>query len=163
MENIAYLCEQIPKMIKDPVKKNRLIAVHSFTVFPHDMNYAGSLFGGKLMYEMDIAGVKVVRRALYGTGSDGCVTASVDRIDFKKPAQMGDLITMTSEIKAIGKSSVQVRITVDRESLTGYVEEICAANFTFVAIKDKKPFHHGLSFEKLEANEDEENTPANKV
>lgn len=133
---------------------DRLTAVHSFTVFPQDMNYADSLYGGKLMYEMDIAGVKVVRRALYGTGSDGCVTASVDRIDFKKPAEMGDLITMTSEIKALGKSSVQVRIKVMRESLIGDVEEICAANFTFVAIKDKKPFHHGLSFEKLE-REDE--------
>jgi len=127
------------------------------------MNYAGSLFGGKGMAEMDIAGVKVVRRALYGTDSDGCVTASVDRIDFKKPAQMGDLVTMTSEIKALGRSSVQVRITVVRESLTGYVEEICAANFTFVAIKDKKPFPHGLNFEKLEAEEDEESKPTNKV
>jgi hypothetical protein len=39
-------------------------------------------------------------------------------------------------------------------------EEICAANFTFVSVKDKKPFPHGLSFEKLEAEEDEAN---NKV
>lgn len=154
MKDIAYLCELNSKMIKDSVKKNKLTAVHSFTVFPQDMNYAGSLFGGKVMAEMDIAGVKVVRRALYGTGADGCVTASVDRIDFKKPAQMGDLITMTSEIKAFGKSSIQVRIRVDRESLIGEVEEICAANFTFVAIKDKKSFPHGLNFEKLEADED---------
>lgn len=150
-------------MIKDQIKKNRLTAVHSFTVFPQDMNYAGSLFGGKVMAEMDIAGVKVVRRALYGCGSDGCVTASVDRIDFKRPAQLGDLITMTSEIKALGKSSIQVRIRVDRESLTGFVEEICAANFTFVAIKDKKPFPHGLTFEKLEDEVDEQINPDNKA
>jgi len=159
VENNNYLCE----MIKDPTKKNRLTAVHSFTVFPHDMNYAGSLFGGKVMAEMDIAGVKVVRRALYSSGSDGCVTASVDRIDFKKPAQMGDLITMTSEIKALGKSSIQVRIKVDRESDIGFVEEICSANFTFVAMKDKKPFPHGLSFEKLEREEDEQIRTDNKI
>lgn len=150
------------EMAKITPKKSKLIAVHSFTVFPQDMNYAGSLFGGKVMAEMDIAGVKVVRRALYGTGADGCVTASVDRIDFKKPAQLGDLITMTAVIKALGKSSVQVRITVTRESLTGDAidEEICAANFTFVSVKDKKPYPHGLSFDKLEAEEDETN---NKV
>ena len=150
------------EMAKITPKKSKLIAVHSFTVFPQDMNYAGSLFGGKVMAEMDIAGVKVVRRALYGTGADGCVTASVDRIDFKKPAQLGDLITMTAVIKALGKSSVQVRITVTRENLNGSVmdEEICAANFTFVSVKDKKPYPHGLSFEKLEAEEDETN---NKV
>ena len=106
-------------MIIDKTRKNKLTAVHSFTVFPQDLNYADSLFGGKVMAEMDIAGVKVVRRALYGTGADGCVTASVDRIDFKKPAFLGDLITMVAEIKAIGKSSLQVRITVTRESIMG--------------------------------------------
>jgi acyl-CoA hydrolase len=142
-------------MIIDNVKKNKLTAVHSFTVFPQDLNYANSLFGGKVMAEMDIAGVKVVRRALYGTGADGCVTASVDRIDFKKPAFLGDLITMVAQIKAIGKSSLQVRITVSRESIMGEIDDVCAANFTFVAMKDKKPYHHGLSFELLESNENE--------
>lgn len=128
---------------------NKLISSHSFTVFPQDLNYANTLFGGKIMSEMDIAGVKVVRRALYGSGADGSVTASVDRIDFKKPAFLGDLIVMSSEIKSIGTSSVNVRITVNRESPTGEIEEICVANFTFVAMKDKRPFKHGLSFEKL--------------
>jgi len=142
-------------MIIDKTKKSKLTAVHSFTVFPQDLNYANSLFGGKVMAEMDIAGVKVVRRALYGTGADGCVTASVDRIDFKKPAFLGDLITMVSEIKTLGKSSIQVKITVTRESIMGDIDYICAANFTFVAMKDKKSFKHGLTFDILEPKEDE--------
>ena len=128
---------------------DKLTATHSFTVFPQDMNYAGSLYGGKMMYEMDISGVKVVRRALYGTDADGCVTASVDRIDFQKPAFLGDLITMVAEIKAFGRSSIQVRIKVTSESVTGKIDDICAANFTFVAMKDKKPFPHGLCFDKI--------------
>ena len=139
-------------MIIDNTQKNKLTAVHSFTVFPQDLNYADTLFGGKVMAEMDIAGVKVVRRALYGTGAEGAVTASVDKIDFKKPAFLGDLITMVAVIKAIGKSSLQIKITVTRESTMGFIDEICAANFTFVAMKDKKPFPHGLNFELLETN-----------
>jgi acyl-CoA hydrolase len=139
-------------MIIDNTQKNKLTAVHSFTVFPQDLNYADTLFGGKVMAEMDIAGVKVVRRALYGTGAEGAVTASVDKIDFKKPAFLGDLITMVAEIKAIGKSSLQIKITVTRESTMGFIDEICAANFTFVAMKDKKSFPHGLNFELLETN-----------
>lgn len=125
---------------------DKLTAVHSFTVFPSDLNYVGSLFGGKVAMEMDLAGVKVVRRILYGTNADGCVTASVDRIDFKKPAFLGDLITMIAEIKAFGKSSIQVRVKVNRESVTGDIEDICVANLTFVAIKNKKSFKHGLTF-----------------
>lgn len=138
-------------MIVDKTQKNKLTAVHSFTVFPQDLNYADTLFGGKVMAEMDIAGVKVVRRALYGTGADGAVTACVDRIDFKKPAFLGDLITMIAEIKTLGKSSIQTKISVSRENTMGVIEDICAANFTFVAMKDKKSFPHGLSFELLES------------
>jgi acyl-CoA hydrolase len=128
---------------------NKLMAIHSFTVFPQDLNYAGSLFGGKVLQEIDLAAVKVVRRALYDTGSDGCVTASFDRVDFNRPAFLGDLITMVAEIKSFGKSSIQVRIKVTRESIDGEVSDVCAANVTFVAIKDKKPFLHGLSFDNL--------------
>jgi len=142
-------------MIIDRTQKDKLTAVHSFTVFPQDLNYADTLFGGKVMAEMDIAGVKVVRRALYGTGAEGAVTASVDRIDFKKPAFLGDLITMVAEIKTLGKSSIQIKISVSRESQQGFIEDICAANFTFVAMTNKKPFPHGLSFEKLEFKSDE--------
>lgn len=136
-------------------KGDKLKATHSFTVFPQDLNYEDTLFGGIIMQHMDISGVKVVRRALYGTGADGAVTASVDRIDFKKPAFLGDLITMVAEIKTLGKSSLQVKISVNRESQEGKIEDICAANFTFVAMKDKKSFPHGLSFDKLENKSDE--------
>ena len=131
---------------------DRLKATHSFTVFPQDLNYADTLFGGCVMSHMDVAGVKVVRRALYGTDCDGAVTASVDKIDFKKPAFLGDLITMSAEIKAIGRSSLQIKISVSRESQKGDIEDICASNFTFVSMKDKKSHPHGLSFEKLLTN-----------
>ena len=129
--------------------KNKLVAVHSFTVFPQDLNYNGTLFGGTVLSNMDLSGVKVVRRALYETGADGCVTASFDKVDFHKPAFLGDIITMVAEIKAFGKSSIQVRIKVTRESVTGEIDDICAANVTFVAMKDKKPFQHGLCFDVI--------------
>ena len=121
-------------------KGNKLEAKHSFTVFPHDLNYAGALFGGVVMQHIDLAGVKVVRRALYGTGADGCVTVSFERMDFKKPAFLGDLITMTATIKSLGRTSIQVRVVVTRESVYGDTEEICAANVTFVSTKNKEPF-----------------------
>lgn len=46
-------------MITDGIDKNKLIAVHSFTVFPQDLNYADTLFGGKVMAET-IFGTKVI-------------------------------------------------------------------------------------------------------
>jgi acyl-CoA thioesterase YciA len=130
-------------------KVNKLEAVHSFTVMPKDLNYSDSLFGGKIMYEMDYAGAKVVRRALYGTECDGLVTASAERIDFNRPAFQGDIVTMVATIKSLGRSSIQVRIKVRREGKTGETEQICAANFTFVSMKDNKSYAHGLCFNDL--------------
>jgi acyl-CoA hydrolase len=138
-------------------KIDKLSATHSFTVMPKDCNFnrrSGSqindtLFGGKLMYEMDYAGAKIARRATYDVEIDAIVTASTDKINFERPAFIGDLITMTAVIKALGRSSIQIRIKVKRESLKGEVEQICSANMTFVTIKNGVPFPHELSFENL--------------
>jgi acyl-CoA hydrolase len=36
----------------DKIRRNKLTAVHSFTVFPQDLNYGDTLFGGKVMSEI---------------------------------------------------------------------------------------------------------------
>lgn len=55
--------------IKTPNIKivNQIEAIHSFIVFPEDLNYVGSLFGGKVLAEMDLTAAKAARRLLYGT------------------------------------------------------------------------------------------------
>jgi acyl-CoA hydrolase len=139
---------------------NKIESVHSFTVMPKDCNFNRNfengkndiLFGGKLMYEIDYAGAKVVRRATYDVECDMIVTASTDKINFERPGYLGDLINMIATIKAVGRSSIQVRVKVHREGLDGTYEQICSANMTFVCIKNGKSFPHGLNFEKLEGN-----------
>lgn len=136
---------------------NKLEAVHSFTVMPKDCNFNRNhengkndiLFGGKLMYEIDYAGATIARRATYDIDCDTVVTASTDRINFERPAFLGDIVTMTATIKALGTSSIQIRVKVKRESLQGYIEQICSANMTFVAIKDGGPVAHCLNFDRL--------------
>jgi acyl-CoA hydrolase len=136
---------------------NKLESVHSFTVMPKDCNFNKNhnngkndiLFGGKLMYEIDYAGAKVARRATYNVDCDMVVTASVDKTNFERPAYLGDIITMTATIKALGTTSIQIRVKVQREGLDGHVEQICSSNMTFVSIKNGKPVKHNLNFEKL--------------
>jgi acyl-CoA hydrolase len=139
-------------------KVNKVEAVHSFTVMPKDCNFNLDkstnsnriLFGGKIMYDMDFAAAKVARRATYGVGADMVVTASMDKINFDKPAFIGDIVTYTATVKALGRTSIQIRVRVVREDVEGNVEHICSSNTTFVTIKDGKPFPHKLTFEKLE-------------
>lgn len=127
-------------------KKKSFECRHSFTVFPNDLNFVGTLFGGKLLAEMDIAAAKLARRLVYNNPDvDGCVTVSSDA-EFIKPAFQGDIIKMVVKLKTIGRSSLGMRIQVEREDLRGYVELIATGNFTFVSIKDKKSMPHGVSF-----------------
>jgi len=139
-------------------KINKVEAIHSFTVMPRDCNFNLDkstnrnriLFGGKILYDMDFAAAKVARRACYGVGADRIVTASMDKVNFDKPAYLGDIVTYTATIKALGRSSIQIRVRVNREDSVGNVEHICSSNMTFVTVKDGKPFRHDLTFEKLE-------------
>jgi len=136
---------------------NKLEAEHSFIVMPKDCNYnmdedgnvMRTLFGGKLLYDLDFAAAKIARRATYDVDCDMVVTASVDKTNFDKPAFIGDIITYTSTIKALGKSSIQIRIKVIRESRKGVVELISTSNMTFVTMKGGKPTPHELTFKKL--------------
>jgi acyl-CoA hydrolase len=102
------------------------------------------------MYDIDFAGYMVVRRALYGVDADTIVTASIDKMDFKRPSFIGDIVIMTASIKSFGKSSINVRVKAVRENTKGEIENICSVSMVFVAIKNGKPMAHNLNFEKLE-------------
>lgn len=115
---------------------------HSFTVFPDGLNYFGTLFGGKVLAEMDIAAAKAVRRLLYNTNCDGAATVSIDKVDFRKPGKLGDLVEITAEITRLGRTSIHLFVLVNKEDDTGKVENICEATFTFVALKEGKPSPH---------------------
>ena len=120
-----------------------------FTVFPEHINFVGTLFGGVLLGKMDIAAATLARKLLYGTDSDGAVTASMDKVDFICPGHIGDLITIKSTLKSLGRSSILMQCKVYREDRQGQVTKMCSAMFTFVAMKDGKPTPHNLSFPDL--------------
>lgn len=118
-------------------------SLHTFTVFPEDLNYTGSLFGGKILAEMDIAAIKPVRRVLYGSDCEGAVTVSLDKVDFKNPAYLGDIIEMKARIIRMGRTSIDVEVEVSREDQNGGIAGICDARFTFVSVKNNEPHPHG--------------------
>ncbi len=115
---------------------------HSFIVFPEDLNYAGTLFGGKVLAEMDLTAAKAARRILYHTSCNGAVTASLNKVDFKRPALLGDIIELTATITRLGRTSIDIYVHVSKENQLGEIETICEASFVFVSVKDGKPYPH---------------------
>ena len=61
-------------------------------VLPNHTNNLNTLFGGKLMYWMDMAAGICV----YKNTKKMSVTASVDNISFKSPVYKGDIVTTVS-------------------------------------------------------------------
>ena len=123
--------------------------ITDFTVFPEHINFVGSLFGGVLLGKIDIAAATLARKLLYNTNADGAVTASMDKVDFLLPGNVGDLITIKSVLKSLGRSSLLIQCKVYKEDMKGNTEKMCTAMFTFVAMKEGKPYPHGLSFALL--------------
>ena len=118
--------------------------LHTFTVFPENLNYGGTLFGGKVLAEMDIAAANTVRRLLYNFEYDTIVTASLDKVDFIAPGVLGDIIEMRSRLVSAGRTSMAINVTVQKEDTKGKITRICEARFTFVVLKNGKPLPHNL-------------------
>lgn len=126
------------------VTQQQFSLTHSFTVFPDDLNYAGSLFGGKLLSEMDIAAATLARKLLYVTDCEAAVTVKVGQVEFLSPARLGDYVFMEVEVTRLGTTSIEMHLKVQAESMSGVVTHICEADFTFVALKAGKPHPHFL-------------------
>lgn len=117
----------------------------SFFVFSKDLNYGETLFGGKLLAEMDCEAAKVARAVIWDSEADGVVTASFERVDFKAPAKKGDLVIMEADVVNFGRTSMRIEIGVWIKKGLNRKDwiEICTAAATFVALKDGKPHPHG--------------------
>jgi acyl-CoA hydrolase len=63
------------------------------------------------------------------------VTASIDRVDFREPIHVGDLVVMKSSVNYVGKTSMEVGVRVEAEELlTGRRRHTNSCYLTFVAV-----------------------------
>lgn len=103
-------------------------------VLPQHTNQLGNLLGGQLMHWIDICA------ALSASKHSGivCVTASVDKIDFKEPVKLGDMVTIIASVNRAFNTSVEVGVKVNAENLTkGNKIHTNSAYFTFVGVDEK--------------------------
>lgn len=106
-------------------------------VLPHHTNQLGNLLGGQLMHWIDICA------ALSASKHSGrvCVTASVDKIDFREPIRLGDIVTLTASVNRAFNTSVEVGVKVFTENfVNGKNLHTNSAYLTFVGVdKNGKP------------------------
>ena len=103
-------------------------------VMPNDTNNLNTLFGGKLMYWMDMAAAICAHKHT----NNVVVTASVDNITFKAPIHKGDIVTLNAFITRVFNSSMEIFIEVTAQNSNKKEKiESNTAFFTFVALNEK--------------------------
>lgn len=75
---------------------------------PRDTNANGDIFGGWLLSQMDLAGGVAASKVARGRTA----TVAIDRMSFLVPVKMGAVVSCYTEVMAVGRSSIQVRVEV---------------------------------------------------
>ncbi len=100
---------------------------------PSHANPAGNVHGGEIMKMIDDAAGAVAVRHARGT----VVTASIDRLDFREPVYVGNLVFLKASINCVGRTSMEVGVRVEAEDLrSGEVRHTASAYLTFVALDE---------------------------
>ena len=121
----------------------------TFVVFPKDLNPSvGTLFGGKLLAEMDTCAGTLCKRLLRKSECNAFVTAKIKSVLFNKPAFLGDIITVHGKLSALDETGADVYILVTKEIANGpdkgQTVKIASGVFQMVSIKDGKRHPHGV-------------------
>lgn len=106
-------------------------------MMPQHSNNLDHVFGGVILAMMDTASaVSAIRHA-----RRNCVTVSVDRVDFREPIHLGELVIMKCSVNYAGRTSMEVGVRVEAENLqTGIRRHTNSCYLTFVAIdKNGRP------------------------
>lgn len=118
-------------------------------VLPNHTNQLGTLFGGQLMYWIDMCASLSAEKH----NQRICVTASVDKVDFINPVRLGDAVTLVSSVNRVFNTSMEIGVKVFAQNFKeGTVKHTNSAYLTFVAVDSEgKPVR---AFEALpETNE----------
>jgi acyl-CoA thioesterase YciA len=99
---------------------------------PSDVNQNGSVFGGWVMSQVDMAGGQTAMRRARGR----VATVSVDAFVFKSPLAIGDIVSFYADIVSTGTTSIKVAVSVyaERNPENPVIIKVTEAVLTYVAI-----------------------------
>lgn len=99
-------------------------------MLPSHSNFNGKIHGGYILSLLD----QIAFACASKHSGAYCVTASVDTVDFLKPIEIGELVTMKASVNYVGNSSMVIGIRVEAENIqTGAVKHCNSSHITMVA------------------------------
>ena len=99
-------------------------------MLPSHSNFSGKIHGGHILNLMDQIAFACASRH----SGNYCVTASVNKVDFLNPIEVGELVTLKASINYTGKTSMVVGVRIESENIrTGEIKHCNSSYFTMVA------------------------------
>ena len=113
-------------------------------MMPRDTNAFGTIFGGVILSEIDLAAAVEAHRHHSGR----LVTVAMDGVVFRAPVHVGDCVSFFTETVRIGHTSIRVKIRVwaERRFSSGSEVFVTEAEATMVAVGahgEKVPIRKG--------------------
>jgi uncharacterized protein (TIGR00369 family) len=102
-------------------------------MLPSHSNFSGKIHGGHILNLMD----QIAFACASKHSENYCVTASVNKVDFLNPIEVGELVTLKASINYSGRTSMVVGLRVESENIrTGKKKHCNSSYFTMVAKDD---------------------------
>lgn len=99
-------------------------------MLPSHSNFSGKIHGGYVLNLMD----QVAFACASKHSGQYCVTASVNKVDFLNPIEVGELINLKASVNYTGRTSMVVGLRVESENIqTGTIKHCNSSYFTMVA------------------------------
>ena len=105
------------------------------TLLPRDTNYHGTIFGGVILSQIDLAGAGTAWRYT----QHNFVTVSMEEVKFLQPVFVGDEISYWGKILKVGRTSICVQVRVEaRRRESHELVEVTRAVVTYVAVDEQR-------------------------
>ncbi|MGC1205385.1 MAG: acyl-CoA thioesterase [Flavobacteriaceae bacterium] len=99
-------------------------------MLPSLSNFSGKIHGGYILNLMD----QIAFACASKHSRNYCVTASVNKVDFLNPIDVGELVTLKASVNYTGRTSMVVGVRVESENIqTGISKHCNSSYFTMVA------------------------------
>ena len=99
-------------------------------MLPSHSNFSGKIHGGFILGLMD----QIAFTCASKHSRHYCVTASVNKVDFLNPIEVGELVTLKASVNFTGRTSMVIGVRVESENIqTGEIKHCNSSYFTMVA------------------------------
>ena len=103
-------------------------------MLPSHSNFSGKIHGGHILNLMD----QIAFACASKHSGNYCVTASVNKVDFLNPIEVGELVTLKASVNYTGRTSMVIGLRVISENIrSGKIKHCNSSYFTMVA-KDEE-------------------------